>query len=79
MSQILTELKARKAKFGFKCDSIGLHEFIPLGKLLESLHNTYADDGYSVELVGMHGRDLRIYTDAKEIADWIRTDWCILT
>ena len=73
--KFLTELKARKAKFGFKLDYLRIDSFIPLGKFLESLQNTYDDKTYVVEMVGMHGTDFRVYTDESSIAEWIRTNW----
>ena len=61
-NRILTEMKARKAKFGFKLDSIQYPAiFIPLGKILESLNNNKFI--YSAELTGMHGTDFRLYTN----------------
>jgi hypothetical protein len=68
----LRELKAKKAKFGFALDSIGLGDFIFGGRLLDTLEQMYAKDTWAAELVGMHQRDLRIYTDDEHIAAWLR-------
>lgn len=73
---MLRELKAKKAKFGFALDGVGINYFIPLGKMLESLQNTYATTDYMTQMVGMHGNDFRLYTDNAEIAKFIRVSWC---
>ena len=72
----MTELKARKAKFGF-ATTTSLVNIIPLGKLLESLHNNYADAEYKAELVGMHQTDFRVYTNNEDVANFIRVNFCI--
>jgi hypothetical protein len=73
-TKILAELKARKAKFGFKLEG-GLYTaiFIPLGRILESLNNNKFT--YSAELAGMHGTDFRLYTDDSSAADFIRVNF----
>jgi hypothetical protein len=76
---LLQELKARKAKYGFKQDYISLETFIPLGKLLESLQNTWADTEYSTEMVGMHSNQFRLYTNNDNVAKWVRDTWCVDT
>ena len=74
--KVLTELKARKAKYGF-AGYTHLGYIIPLGKLLESLHNNYTDADYSADLVGMHQTDFRVYTNNEDIANFIRDNFCI--
>ena len=74
---ILSELKARKAKFGFKYDGVKVSSYIPLGKLMESLQNNYTAQDYSAELAGMHATDFRLYTDNDTVADFVRTNFCI--
>ena len=74
---ILTELKARKAKFGFKYDGVRVSAYIPLGKLMEALYNNYTDADYSAELAGMHQTDFRLYTDNEDTANFIRDNFCI--
>jgi hypothetical protein len=74
---LLEELKARKAKYGFKRDYIGLESFIPLGKMLESLQNTWADTEYTTEMVGRYGNQFRLYTNNDNVAKWIRENWCV--
>lgn len=73
----LTELKARKAKYGFKSDHVGLETIPSLGRLLERLDEVFQKDEYRTELAGMHQNDFRVYTDLEEIADWIRNTWTI--
>lgn len=74
---ILTELKARKAKFGFKYDGVRVSSYIPLGKLMEALYNNYTDDDYDAELAGMPATDFRLYTNNEDVADFIRVNFCI--
>ena len=74
---ILTELKARKAKFGFKYDGVRVSSYIPLGKLMEALYNNYTDDDYDAELVGMHATDFRLYTNNEDVANFIRANFVI--
>lgn len=74
---ILSELKARKAKFGFKLDGVNVSAYIPLGKLMESLQNSYTAQDYNAELAGMQRTDFRLYTDNDNVADFVRTNFCI--
>ena len=76
-SNILTELKARKAKFGFKHDGVNVNAYIPLGKLMEALYNNYTNADYITELAGMHKTDFRLYTDNEDVANFIRVNFCI--
>ena len=74
-NKVLTEMRARKAKFGFKLDYLYPKMFVPLGKLIESL-----DDNkfvYLADMVGMHGTDFRLYTDDDRAAEFIRANFCI--
>jgi hypothetical protein len=72
MTTTLTEFKARKAKFGFKRDYVGVTSFIPLGKMLESLYNNFADTDFWAEMVGMCQTDFRLYTDNESVAFFLR-------
>ena len=74
---LLVELKARKRKYGFRHDFVRLESMIPLGKLLESLQNTWAAEDYLAEMVGMSQNNFRLYTDKDDVAAWIRANWCI--
>lgn len=60
-------LNARKAKYGYKCDSVGPSNYLPLGLLLKMLYNTYAAEEFTTELVGMHRSDFRLYTDNDDV------------
>jgi len=71
----LRQLKARKAQFGF-ASHFGPGTLIPLGKMLEELHNMGADKDYAVEFVGMNQTDFRLYTDSPELAEHVRNKWC---
>lgn len=71
----LRQLKARKAAFGF-ASYISPATLIPLGKMLEDLHNMGADQDYTVEFVGMNQNDFRLYTDSPELAEHVRNKWC---
>lgn len=71
----LTEINARKAKYGFKRDYVGVDSFIPLGRLLESLYNNFADTDFTTEMVGMHRTDFRLYTDNESVASFIRDNF----
>ena len=74
---VLSELKARKAKFGFKLDGVNVNAYIPLGKLMEALYNNYTSADYNAELAGMHRTDFRLYTDDEDVANFIRVNFCI--
>lgn len=73
--KVLSELKARKAKYGFKCDGVMISYYIPLAKMLTMLQNTFADDMYYTELAGMNRTDFRLYTDSEDVANFIRTNF----
>lgn len=75
IDKILTPLKARKAKFGFKLDYLNVTKFIPLGHLLEALENRKYQ--YSAEMQGMHGTDFRLYTDDEVVARFIHNNFCV--
>lgn len=72
--RILTELKARKAKFGFKKDSVRVEDFIILGRLMEGLQDTSED--FTAEMTGMNKSDFRLYTDNEDVADFVRRSFC---
>jgi len=72
----LTELKAKKRKFGFKLDGIGMGSFIFMGEVMKFLQNV-PDDEYIAEMVGYgSSHDFRLYTDVEELATHIRTKFC---
>lgn len=75
---MLRELKSRKAKFGFAKDYVSVNDFIPLGKLMSGLYNTYTDADYITEMVGLHGNDFRLYTDNWTVAAWVRENFVTL-
>jgi len=70
------EMKAKVAKFGFKRDSVGPTDYKVMGKFIESIENTHEQGAYKIQMVGMHQRDFRIYTDSEMVATWIRDNWC---
>lgn len=72
---MLRELNARKAKFGFAKDYVSINDFIPLGKLMTGLYNTWANTDYAVELVGNNQKDFRLYTDREDLAQWVRLNF----
>lgn len=74
---VLTELKARKAKFGFKYDGVRTSAFIPLGKLMDALYNNYTDADFDTEMTGMHHNDFRLYTNSEDVSNFIRVNFCI--
>jgi hypothetical protein len=69
-------LNAKKAKFGFKRDSVNYNDYPIMGKFIEALKATHDQAAYKIEMVGMHNRDFRIYTDSEMVANWIRENWC---
>lgn len=75
MYKFLTPLRARKAKFGFKLDYVGINSFKQLGRLMEFLELQNTD--YIAEMVGMHQTDFRLYTDDDALAETIHKEWCI--
>lgn len=78
MNSRLTELKAKKRKFGFRLDYVGINDYQFLGKLTEYLQSNVPElenYTYSMELVGQHGSDFRLYTDDEHLAQYIRDHW----
>lgn len=74
--KILQEFNARKAKFGFKHDCIGIEDFIPLGKMLEAMRDNFCDvSDFTTEMTGMHMRDFRLYTNSEYVAQFIRNNF----
>ena len=73
---ILTELKARKAKFGFKYNGLRPSAFIALGRLMEALETNHQLEFYT-EMAGRDHNDFRLYTDSDSVADFIRVSFCI--
>lgn len=74
---MLKELKARKAKFGFAVDRVSIKDFLPLGKLMEGLYNSWTEEDYIVEMAGMNRTDFRLYTDNSQLAEWVRQNFLI--
>ncbi len=69
----LTELKAKKRKFGFAMNGIGMHSFIFMGEVMKFLQSV-PDDEYLAEMVGYgSSHDFRLYTDIEDLAKTIRT------
>lgn len=72
---MLRELASRKADFGFAKDRISVSDFIPLGKLMDMLHNTYDASEYKTDMVGMHKGDFRLYTNNAALAECVRINF----
>lgn len=64
-------LKARKAKYGWDLGSLHLGMVVDLGKFIQELE-TMCPGEYTLEQVGMHKTDIRLYTDNDAWAAWIQ-------
>lgn len=70
----IRELKSRKAKYGWDMGRLTLGIVSELARFKDLLETTWTD-GYIFESVGMHGNELRFYTDSDDIALWMRSYW----
>lgn len=69
-------MKARKAKYGFKCfHPLSLYNILELAKIIEMLKDSYPSSCYDVELAGMNQRDFRLYTDDEDTVTFIRNNF----
>lgn len=69
---IFTEIKARKAKYGFNFGGISLRNVVEIGRFIEAIRTEFDEERYDAEEAGYHQPDFKIYTNDVAVAEWIR-------